>query len=427
MFCPNCGKELPEGVTECPCSSQAPEQPVTEIEQPVAEVAAVTESTEVVAPKKPINKKLLTIILAAVAGVAVLAVAAVVIISTFFNSLDITEYVKLTGAEGLDGYGTAKYTVDFTKLAQELEFDDLRDINAFNKAIKNGEYPMPTSSKDVEMIEDSLDLDLDDIEDLFEAVTFTVENDGKIKNGDTVTLKIEVDDKINNFSKKLEGGTLTVKASGLAQATPVDVFEDVYVSFSGENGKGTANINTDNDFYYIEYSIDEEESLTNGDTVTVTATVNEAEYETHLNAAVAEGKYLPKTATKEFTVEGLVSYITSAEQFTETEIEEFIQAARALRKTEEEYNDLVLKSTYVYWVKMAEDSQKRDVVAVTVKYEGGYGVTTGFEGCVLSTDGGIESLGDYNPILQGRDHDREHIENAIAYEYYGIQEIVKIK
>lgn len=427
MFCGKCGKEIPEGVTQCPCSVSDDVNTIPENNAPLTEETPVIENVEEKV-KKPFNKKLFIIIASVILGIAILGVAGLIVYNIFFNKLDIMQFVKFDEAKGLNNYASITYTVDFTSIAQELEFEELRDIKKLDKLIKSGDVATPVTSKDAKLIGKNHKLDLEEIEDLLDAVTFTLDKKENLKNDDTVTLTIEVDEDVADFKKNLTGGSLAYKVSGLNEAEIIDLFNNVNVVFEGKSGKANAYVNTNNYDYAIKFVLDKETDISNGDTVTVTATVDEELYEDYLKQALEDNKYLPKTSTKTFTAEGLNSYISDKAQFTDDAVNDLITLTRTIKKDVEEYNELKYDSAYVYYLKMEEDSYYRDVVVITLKYKDKFSITVCHENCIITPEGKIISeTTKYRTLRQGKDYTREDIETAATNYYYDDVELIKIK
>ncbi len=127
-----------------------------------------------------------------------------------------------------------------------------------------------------------------------------------LKNGDTV--KLEWTDyglsQLKWTNVTLEYGTAEVKVSGLTDTEQFDPFESLSVTFSGENGKGSAKIEepseTIYDYMYFDYPYTD--TLSNGDSFTVTLDMSDSSI-----AYLAENfRKVPSQMSKTYTVEGLI-------------------------------------------------------------------------------------------------------------------------
>lgn len=145
-------------------------------------------------------------------------------------------------------------------------------------------------------------------ETLGDAVEYTLSPSENLSNGDEVVLTIEVNnDALEKYDFKLSGGTKTYTVSGLDEIESFDPFENVAVNFGGMSPNGTASINTSdvkNDIS-LNYTLDKNSGLKNGDEVTVTISShggsNVEDY------CLSNGK-IPTATQKTFTVDGLASY-----------------------------------------------------------------------------------------------------------------------
>ena len=138
-----------------------------------------------------------------------------------------------------------------------------------------------------------------------------------LKNGDKVTIKLEFNEsylKDNNI--KIENAEFEVEAEGLKTGTKVELFKDFDVKFTGNDGAGRAQMNTDNTQPYVRYSFKEgftNGKLKNGDKVTVvarlrSATPADSDDPQGPGFVQYDGNYYTAekiVEEKEFTVEGL--------------------------------------------------------------------------------------------------------------------------
>jgi len=141
-----------------------------------------------------------------------------------------------------------------------------------------------------------------------------------LKNGDTVTLELVLDKTEEELARdngiNLTGTTKEYTVEGLAALTEFDPFEWITVEFSGVDGEGkaTADIMVVSGMQVLtdlELEKTEFEGLKNGDKITVSFKTDNAQ-------EIAE-KYQMKLSqtSKEYTVEGLGTYVTSLEELTD--------------------------------------------------------------------------------------------------------------
>ena len=94
-----------------------------------------------------------------------------------------------------------------------------------------------------------------------------------LKNGDKVTIKLEFNEsylKDNNI--KIENAEYEVEAEGLKTGTKVDLFKDVDVKFTGNDGSGYAQLDTENAQPFVRYTFKDTSNnrkLKNGDKMIV--------------------------------------------------------------------------------------------------------------------------------------------------------------
>ncbi len=146
-------------------------------------------------------------------------------------------------------------------------------------------------------------------------------NDGEkatgLSNGDKVKCVVECnDDYLKENNIKIQEKEFEVEVTGLTNGTKVDMFKDVVLNFTGNDGAGRVTMNTDEAYPFVRISLKDTEKngkLSNGDKVVLTARMRNAKL---VDASDPNGTvtleydgnfYVSETATqeKEFTVEGL--------------------------------------------------------------------------------------------------------------------------
>ena len=391
MFCGKCGKPVPEGTTLCDecAAAQAPAQ-----EAPAAADPVVAPPAE---KKAAINPKLIKLIAPIAGAVVVVAVVLIVLFSTVFNRLKLTDYIKITGVEGYDGYASVVYEIDFRGLAEELKFEREKDIKKLQKLIDEGEVEIPTTKDEVEEIENEYDLKLKEIRKLVGAFEIEIENDGNFSNGDEVKLVIEADEDAD-LKKKLVGGELTYKVEDLEELEKLSLFDNYEVTFEGMNGTARPSVSRKDYGGWksaIDYTFDKESGLSNGDTVKMTVTVNNYEY--YAEDMKEEGYYLPEKEEKTFTVSGLNSYLTK-DKISDTVINDAIAQAKTYFAEPEKWT--VGK---VYFLKKNGDAitSTDNIIAVTFSWQGNYWVENrviGLQNNVVDDKGKV-TLAEYKSYI----------------------------
>ncbi|MBQ1535420.1 MAG: hypothetical protein IIZ62_02165, partial [Ruminococcus sp.] len=185
-----------------------------------------------------------------------------------------------------------------------LEITDSKLLNAWTKA---------GDAKEARKMRDAL---------LNEKAGFKITiNDGEkatgLSNGDKVKCVVECnDDYLKENNIKIQEKEFEVEVTGLTNGTKVDMFKDVVLNFTGNDGAGRVTLNTDEAYPFVRISLKDTSKngkLSNGDKVVLTARMRNAKL---VDASDPNGTvtleydgnfYVSETATqeKEFTVEGL--------------------------------------------------------------------------------------------------------------------------
>ena len=246
-------------------------------------------------PKKPFKMtKQLWALLIAVIAVVVVAIVALVVVKNQKKKVNINDYISVE-YNGYETAGTAYVDFDETGFSEAV-------IKAQGKKLKN-----------VKSLDDLDWSDLADVMgssnwDLIDSITFDVKPDSDLSNGDVVTVTASWNE---DYEKKAGVKILSKEqeftVEGLEEVKEVDPFEDIEVTFSGTPPYVYPNWtnNSEDDYLrYLWFNFEDYDSLDVGDTVTLT--VDESE-----ENALANGYKFTQTS-KEYTVSGVDSYVTSA-------------------------------------------------------------------------------------------------------------------
>lgn len=141
---------------------------------------------------------------------------------------------------------------------------------------------------------------------LYDAVEYSVSPSENLSNGDEVVLTIDVDNSaLEKYDFKLEGGEKKITVSGLDEIEAFDPFENVAVNFSNMSPNGSASVSISDADIDLNYTLDKDSGLKNGDEVTVSiSSYDGTDVEEY---CMSQGKK-PTATEKTFTVEGLSSY-----------------------------------------------------------------------------------------------------------------------
>ncbi len=337
MFCGNCGTQIPDGSKFCPNCGKAVEAPVQVQNQ--APVQAV--------PKKGGTGKLIGII----AGVCVLILAlgagTVFFIFGRKTTINLNKYMTISYS-GYETIGKASAVFDSEKFEADYK-DKIKFTRAAKKEFESAKGEFGELGAFVG--------DIDDIEGALAAYGFTpasILEDGVngsldrtegLSNGDKVvyTWNISEQDK-KDFEKylgvKVRYSDIEGEVEGLETATLFDPFEGVEITYSGIAPNGTAQIsnsNTNGVYGYLDYQLDKNYELSNGDVITATVTTY---YGNNLEDYCLENYgMIPSETEKTFTVDGLSSYVASASEISDD----------IMSKMKQQGLDIITANAASYW------------------------------------------------------------------------------
>lgn len=304
MFCKKCGKELPDDSLFC---SECGTERVIDADDPgieVHKVRAVTSpplSPETIEKHKKRNK----IIHAGVGGALILCLI-IGIASMFMKpTINLNEYLIVT-FEGYNTVGKAVLSVDSDKLREYYE-----------KNLGAGSNRNPAG-----------------FDDFIQTCVDGVLNKTRgLSNGDIVTFTWNCNDKHARkyYGFKLKYKDVEYTVSGLAEPEVFDPFDGIEVVFEGISPNGIAKMTgepVESAAQELNYWLDKDRDLQNGDTVTITASLthnsNTSKY------FINNYGMIPSTLKKTYTVEGLTHYIRSLEEISAASLEEMKAQAEAV-------------------------------------------------------------------------------------------------
>lgn len=211
------------------------------------------------------------------------------------TKINANDYLKLN-VSGYDTVGKAYYDVDVEKLVDDnLSAFGLEDDMSFS-------YLGVVAN-----VEDCLSGKIDKSEELKngDKIKYTWNESGFKKLEDKYKVKIKFDD------EKLEIDTL----EDLKEFNP---FEYINITYTGIAPNGDAQISSKDGIpFYVSFNSDKKSNLVNGDVIKVTASGNSssdfAEY-------CLNNGYIPSCIEKEFTVEGLASYVQVLDELPEESV-----------------------------------------------------------------------------------------------------------
>ena len=193
--------------------------------------------------------------------------------------LDVEDYFSCS-FDGYDGYGSIVFDVDYASM-----IDDFEALESMTEGR------------------------------LAQKITPVYDGEGTLSNGDIVTVSWVLDvDSIDDL--EIEADDIEVTVSGLEEIPEFDPFDYLEVTFEGQDPNGYANLQTleGSPIDGINYTASSTSYLSNGDVITVTASIDEQ--------TCLDNGYILVTNEKEYTVEGLTEYVTSMDQLTDEVISE---------------------------------------------------------------------------------------------------------
>lgn len=196
------------------------------------------------------------------------------------KKIDVIENLQVS-FEGYDGYGKAVLQNAYAWESEAFKaagVENIDDFGSFGNALN------------IEM-----------------AVSYVIEPDSNLSNGDTVVVKAAIDEAaLEDYDFELTAGTQkTFTVKDLPELQEIDPFEDIEITYEGISPNARATVVEKSlgkypmDFYY---QVNPNSELKNGDIITVTITNSNPEGE-----AIEEGYHLINLE-KEFTVDGLSYY-----------------------------------------------------------------------------------------------------------------------
>lgn len=223
------------------------------------------------------------------------------------KKISISEFIEIT-SEGANGYGSLEVSLKKNELATEIygediedfDLDDIKDLGDAADAYK--EYS--EKSKEYEKIKDSLDY-----------IDINLEKSEQVKNGDVVKVIVTVPEAIEDaLDVSFSDTEYEYTVSGLKEVKTIDAFaEDVmsieYEGASPDVSLRVMNVATESPANTIYYEVDSDDSLKDGDQVTITAEYDEDD--------LLDAGYMVKESQKTITIESDYKYVETVADITE--------------------------------------------------------------------------------------------------------------
>lgn len=249
--------------------------------------------------------------------VLILLIAGISIVSYFGSEVDLAEYIEIKGVTGLNGQGELQYGLDTMALYRDLIEDDAEITEENYEAVMTQYYEQ-----------------YEELDYAIECITVTADKESGLSNGDTITVTAVFEKaKDRKLKYHFKDAIITYKVSDLTEGKAVDPFADgiVSIGFTGFSGEGTAEwdvLSYEEPYSLFSYELTPAHNLSNGDTVTITATADAARLE-------ERGYFLPKTMEITYTVSGLTEYYDFSNGFSTGELRVLCGKALAACQAEE--------------------------------------------------------------------------------------------
>lgn len=261
------------------------------------------------------------------------------------GSIKLTDYLTVSEVKGCDGYGYVEYELDKEALGEVIKAN-LKSDDELTSTIGAGM--------------------------IVEAIDIKVENNGTFSNGDTVKVTVSLEGEYK-VKKKLVGGTVTKKVSGLEEVKTVDLFDNFSdIKFDGKNSLGSIDFSEkteyENDAFAdirssITYTTEKNGALTNGDKITVKAVMSD--YESNNKLLLEHGYAALEEQTKEITVSGLWEAMTR-DQVND----DFL--ARLETAFKEKTQCQSITNAYYFWGEATDEYEKNRNIENSIFYYVGY-------------------------------------------------------
>lgn len=361
MFCQECGTQMPDDSLFCPeCGAKQTVDTQTQGNSVGGYVSGGSQGMQpsgggrvtlhpkvkrTLTPEEAAKVKKRNIIIGAVTGGILLIVIIIASLMTFIKpKMKLNDYITVS-YEGYETVGNAIINFDGEKFRKDYG----------KKLSKN--LKVDESSAAEYFWEEYIYVSLDQSEGL--------------SNGDKVKLEWTCDDEyvLKNFGYVLKYENTEYTVSGLKEAEVFDLFEGINVEFEGIAPNGEAHIVNSSSSVAtdVNFELNKESGLKNGDTVTVIANIYGEDVEQYCLSNYGK---VPSALSKDYTVDGLDSYVSKISEVSEDALEEMKSQAKD-----------------VYNAYMAEDWYEEDGESLT---------SLDYQGCYLLTNKADDSWDEHN-------------------------------
>lgn len=302
MFCPECGKEIPNDSRFCPECGK-PQEAMASVTKIRPQGQRVKRQPKPVTPEEAAKIAKRNKMIARAAGGFVGLCLIIGIASALIKpSINLNKYVEIS-CEGYDTVGNAAVSFD----TEKFEKDYGKKLSPKGNKKKASSASLAANAFLSNCVDGHLDAE------------------SGLSNGDKITYKWNCDDKyaLEQYGYKLKYEDIEYTVSDLKEAETFDPFEGMEVAFEGISPNGSASIfgePKDAAAQEFRYEIDNKKELKNGDTITVKASMYYSD--DPIEYCITHYGKIPSSLTKTFTVKGLDSYIRSMEDVSPEALEQ---------------------------------------------------------------------------------------------------------
>lgn len=247
------------------------------------------------------------------------ALSLIVISGCKSNGIDLNKYITIR-TEGYDSFGKAVCEFDRSAFTE----DYVKTVSGRGKSGNNENFYIADA--------DSL---------MNECIGYTISEASNLKNGNTIELMWDCNDEIayEDFGVELRYSDITYTVKDLDEVEVLDPFAYLTIETEGVSPHGVINLYPDykkSEIQYITYSPSKTTELTNGETITITASTQGS-----IDSFVKLFGTILEPTEIDYVVEGLDSYVMSASQIEEDVLTNLVTKG----------NDVFISYTETGWVK----------------------------------------------------------------------------
>lgn len=243
------------------------------------------------------------------------------------TKVDLTPYMEVKFS-GYDSYGSAWVELDSDKFEEDYGDKLKATAKGVKKASEENPYTEFASVSDYAATAENINK-MSLSSNIEHTYTSSMSESDNLSNGDTIEVTWYAENSLGAYESiygaEISVEDMTVTVSGLDEIKTFDAFDGVELSFTGMAPDGTAKIESkgkDSACQDLNYSVSPNEGLSNGDKVTVSiSTSSFGSYSSSQNTVsdyfIEKYGKVPAESTKEYTVSGLTSYVSSASEIPE--------------------------------------------------------------------------------------------------------------